>query len=99
MPTKLEIMELCEKTTIVYVNYNNVKGYRFIGPNGNSIFLPNAGYRDEYGLKGAGDAGQYWSSSVNESNKNCSYSMKPSNYNKVTDNYRPCGLSIRAVKD
>lgn len=99
MPTKLEIMELCEKTTIVYVNYNNVKGYRFIGPNGNSIFLPNAGYRDEYGLKGAGGAGQYWSSSVNESNKNCSYSMIPSNSNKVTDNYRSCGLSIRAVKD
>lgn len=99
MPTKLEIMELCEKTTIVYVNYNNIKGNRFIGPNGNSIFLPNAGYRDEYGLIDAGVAGQYWSSSVNESNKNYSYTMIPSYYNKVKINYRSCGLSIRAVKD
>lgn len=94
MPTKLELMELCEKTTAVYVNYNNVKGYRFIGSNGNSIFLPAAGYREETGLKR--DNLCYWSSVAYESYSSWSYYL--SGYS-ISCRYRYCGLPIRAVKD
>ena len=34
------------------------------GPNGNSIFLPAAGYRDGTGLLYTGSDGLYWSSSL-----------------------------------
>ena len=37
---------------------------RIIGPNGNSIFLPSGGYRSEYGGKGKGGSGRYWTSTT-----------------------------------
>lgn len=94
MPTKLELMELCEKTTAVWVNYNDVKGYRFIGPNGNSIFLPAAGYRDENGLHKSD--GHYWSSVVKEDYQNNAYYS--SEYS-IRNGNRCYGRSIRAVRE
>ena len=94
MPTKLELMELCEKTTVVYVNYNNIKGYRYIGPNGNSIFLPDAGYRDENGLQKSG--GYYWSSVVKEDYKNYAYYSREYG---IRNGQRYYGMSIRAVRE
>lgn len=38
--------------------------YLFTAANGNSLFLPAAGYRDEYYLYHAGSSGFYWSSSL-----------------------------------
>lgn len=64
MPTKLQIMELNEKSTLVRTSLNNIEGIRVIGPNGNSIFLPAAGWRDSYGLTGKGNSVWYWSSVV-----------------------------------
>ena len=95
MPTKLELMELCEQTTAVWVDYNNVKGYRFIGSNGNSIFLPAVGYREETGLKR--DNHCYWSSVANESYSSWSYYL--SGYSISYTRERYCGMPIRAVKD
>lgn len=94
MPTKLELMELCENTTAVWVNYNNVKGYRFIGPNGNSIFFPATGFRNELGLDYKENV-SCWSSIAKDSDK--AYYL----YNtKLWDNwYRYYGQPIRAVKD
>lgn len=50
MPTKAEADELLQNCTWVYsVVANNIPGYKVIGPNGNSIFLPLNGHmvRDE----------------------------------------------------
>ena len=41
------------------------KGFYVTGPNGNSIFLPAAGYRGG-GVKNVETTGHYWSSSVND---------------------------------
>ena len=41
---------------------NGVNGYNVEGPNGNSIFLPAAGYRYGSSLEYAGGGGRYWSS-------------------------------------
>ena len=63
MPTASEWQELSEKCTWSYTTINNKQGYRVTGANGNSIFLPVAGYyntlpQDVYDLN---SYGYYWS--------------------------------------
>ena len=65
MPTKEEQDELRNNCTWTWITQNGVNGYTVTGPNGNSIFLPAAGYRDDSSLIGAGGYGIYWSSSLN----------------------------------
>ena len=62
-PTKEEWRELIDNTTRWSVTINGVKGCRFTGANGNSIFLPSAGYRWRTILLD-GKSGHYWSSSI-----------------------------------
>ncbi len=47
MPTLEEISELENKCKIEGTTLNGVKGLYFIGPNGNRIFLPSAGMRND----------------------------------------------------
>ena len=61
MPTILEIRELLRECTSKWDTVNGVKGRRFIGPNGNSIFLPAAGAYYAYGNYYEGEDGSYWS--------------------------------------
>ena len=63
MPTYDEFLELREKCTWKWTTQNGVKGY-MITNNGNSMFLPAAGYRYESSLINAGSLGYYWSSSL-----------------------------------
>ena len=65
MPTKAEQDELRNNCTWTWTTQNGVNGYKVIGPNGNSIFLPAAGCRFEGSLNNAGSYGYYWSSSLN----------------------------------
>ena len=60
MPTMLEWSELIDNCSWTWADYGHV----VTGPNGNSIFLPAAGYRDDSSLYGAGSYGIYWSSSL-----------------------------------
>ena len=64
MPTDAEWTELRENCTWTWTTKNGVNGYEVKSKtNGNSIFLPAAGYRDD--LAGVvGDYGCYWSSSL-----------------------------------
>ncbi|MBR5823201.1 MAG: DUF1566 domain-containing protein [Paludibacteraceae bacterium] len=69
MPTKEEMEELKENCTFLYTSKTDVRkytvfGYKVTGPNGNSIFLPSAGYMYEGKLYDAGSYGNYWSSSL-----------------------------------
>lgn len=107
MPTKLEVMELEDKSSIIRTNYNGIDGIRIIGPNGNSIFLPSAGWRTEYGSSGKNDSGDYWISSALTSSalETTSYlfhwyaNSLGKEFVGITDTYRYFGCSIRAVKD
>ena len=45
MPTLDQANELLTKCTVSLATVNNVKGLRFKGPNGNTIFFPMAGYK------------------------------------------------------
>ncbi len=67
MPTDAEWTELREKCTWTWtINYNGtgVAGYEVKASNGNSIFLPAAGYRHDDVLFDAGSFGCCWSSSL-----------------------------------
>ena len=67
MPTKAELQELKNNCSWKWTTQNGVKGYKVTGPNGNSIFLPAAGYRYGSSLNYAGSGGYYWSSTPRES--------------------------------
>lgn len=69
MPTLTEVKELMRKyyTTCEWTTENGVNGYRITshvrGFEGNSIFLPAAGYYDS-NVRNAGVRGYYWSSTL-----------------------------------
>ena len=65
MPTGAEQGELRNNCTWTWTTHNGVKGYKVTSKsNGNSIFLPAAGYRVGTGLSYSGSSGRYWSSSL-----------------------------------
>ena len=61
LPTKEQWQELLQICTFEKTK----SGYKIIGRNGNSIFLPYAGYRDCDGASSTGDGfGCYWTSTA-----------------------------------
>ena len=88
MPTNAECVELCENTVWEEIIQNGVSGYKVTSKkNGNSIFLPLAGYYNQYGYR---TGSIYWSSSLIPSNPNNAYILGASHD-------RPDGGSIRPV--
>lgn len=101
MPTKLEQNELKKYCKWKWTRVNGVEGYKVTSKiNGNSIFLPMAGYRAGASVRGVGSQGFYWSSSLNENNPSCAYSLVLSSGtgNVYRDSSgRNLGYSVRAV--
>ena len=64
MPTQEEWQELLNNTTVTWTTQNGVNGRLFTASNGNSLFLPAAGYHLYSNLYGSGSWGFYWSSSL-----------------------------------
>lgn len=69
MPTEDEFKELRNNCTVIRTTQGGVKGYQVDAPNGNAIFLPDAGFRDASGPKDVGKQCLYWSSSHKEGKK------------------------------
>ena len=67
MPTKAEQDELLNNCTWRWTILNGVNGCNVTGPNGNSIFLPAAGYCSGTSVYGCGDDGEYWLNSLSGS--------------------------------
>lgn len=65
MPTDAELDELIKKCTWTWTTKNGVKGCEIKATNGNTIFLPTAGYRNSSSLDLVGIYGGCWSSSLN----------------------------------
>lgn len=98
MPTDAEMTELVEQCTWTWTTQNGVNGHKIVGPNGNSIFLPAAGYMGNSSLITAGSNGYYWSSSLNTSNPNCAYGVYfSSSYVGRDYSSRVFGRSVRPV--
>ncbi len=62
MPTYGEMKELKNNCTWTWTTQNGVNGMRVTGPNGNSIFLPAAGYCSGSSRYYVGEDGYYWNS-------------------------------------
>ncbi len=100
LPTKDELEELASKCTWLWTTQNGRKGYKVIGPNRNSIFLPAAGYRYESSLLLAGRNADYWSSTPLESDDGYAYSLLfNSSHHSVAGTPRLHGQSVRPVSE
>ena len=79
MPTRIELEELDSRCTWEWTYQNGVKGYKVTGPNGNSIFLPAAGYwsgTSYYSATCVDTYSYYWSSTPYSSNTNSAYFLQ-----------------------
>ena len=102
MPTHSEMQELYDNCTHEWTTQNGVNGEKFTGSNGNSIFLPAAGYRYIDELSYAGSYGDYWSSSLSTSTSTPVYAwlldFDSDECGTVGNNYgRFFGRSVRPV--
>ena len=98
-PTKEEWQELINNTTAQWTTRNGVNGRLFTSSNGNSLFLPAAGYRWDSSLNFAGSRGFYWSSSLDTDDPSRARIFGfLSNFQGVNRGNRDDGLSVRAVR-
>ena len=108
MPTDEEWIELLYSCTRYVTTQNGVNGMCFIGPNGNTLFLPAAGYHEYIGdpeedFFDAGDGCFYWGCDKPLHNQtypcyfflNVGYSFNFFSYSFAG---RTSGFSVRAVR-
>jgi len=97
MPTYDDIQELCDNCTYEWTTLNSVNGTKFTSKiNGNSIFLPAAGYRWDGDLYIAGEYGGY-SSSTQASDYAFGLYFYSGGANWNNSSYRFSGQSVRPV--
>ncbi len=100
MPTMEEQYELMNNCTWTWTSKNGVNGYKVKGTNGNSIFLPVTGYRNDSSLSNTGLYGYYWSSSLYTSTPSYAYELffDSGNYGKCSSSQKRCdGRIVRPV--
>ena len=101
MPTVAETEELAEHCTFRWASLEGTKGCHIIGPNGNSIFLPAAGYRNGTEENKRGSAGYYWSGTLDESYSGGAYCLNFYSDGGVQSwsGGRSLGYTVRPVYD
>lgn len=98
MPTRSELAELTSRCTWTAETLNGVRGYRVTATNGNSIFLPAAGYQNGAVPSEVGEGGFYWSGSLNREMISAAYNLNFRGYDAEWSANRAYGFSIRAVR-
>ncbi len=99
IPNDEQRQELVNSCSWLWTTRNGVNGYQVTGPNGNTMFLPAAGYRYYASLYNAGSNGRYWTSTINGPRSNTALYI-----HFVSDNipfyagYRMMGHTIRPVR-
>lgn len=101
MPSQEECKELVEKCTWMWTEENGIAGYRISGNNGNSIFLPAAGYYDGTELKSLGSVGYYQSNTLSEYRSYYAHYLHGSKDSKAWTYWcnRSYGLPVRPVTE
>lgn len=101
LPTKEEFAELFENCVWTIVAQNGITGFKALSKkNGNSIFLPFAGFKSGNEIHNCGEKGLYLSSSLNPDYNDYVYMLCISSLNGVqADQFsrRMSGLPIRPV--
>ena len=100
LPTKMEQDELRMCCTWQWTTLDGVDGFKVTGRNGNSIFLPAAGYRLGFDYKEQVFMGCYWSGDLHQFNHDTAYYLEFNDKGRRWMNaLRYMGYSIRPVKD
>lgn len=100
LPSKEEFEELIIKCTWTWTCLNGSNGYNVTGPNGNSIFIPAAGFICESSRHYVGKYGEYWSNLPTENyNKTAYHLFLCDDEVSVHSHIRYYGRSIRPVLD
>ena len=98
LPTAEEQQELLDNCSWVWTMQNGVNGMVVTAANGNSIFLPAAGYIENANVVAKGSYGGYWSSQPMEESDNFAGYIFFSDKNHGYDmSARSMGLAIRPV--
>ena len=99
MPTIEQLKELKEECSHEWTTLGEVKGVKVTGPNGNSIFLPTAGFRSNGPdfLDYVGTHCYYWSASPIGGSKGRYLYINEKDWHWFLYS-RPFGLPVRAVK-
>ena len=105
MPTYAEYYELLTQCTWANSTRNGVNGKIVTGNNGNSVFIPKAGWKNSNGPSEVGTNGYYWTSSLYTDDDNhddyawCVKILVFDSYD-IYDYFTRCsGLTIRPVID
>ena len=100
MPTYAEFKELCTKCEWTWTSQGGHNGYKVTGPNGNSIFLPAAGWRNGSETLGEGERICYWSSTLSSWDSDIARILYfKSSSHSTNGSFRNNGLSVRPVTD
>lgn len=101
VPTKEQWDELTNDCTWSWTNENGTKGYKITSKaNGNSIFLPAAGFFNKGHFEIRGYFGSYWSSSLSTDYPGSVWSIYFNSSEVGLDDYGPYfGLSVRPVSE
>ena len=98
VPDADDFEELINDCELEERTFNGVKGIQFIGPNGNSIFIPYAG--SKYGSKGPqnGTLSYYWTQDAVMNDSKKAYALSINNgIAELTKCQRRTGLPLRLV--
>ena len=101
MPTKEEFEELQNRCDWQWMSQGGHYGCKVTGPNGNSIFLPAAGWRLGALLHHAGSLGYYWGSTPDGGGAQdaCDLYFFPNGSHSVGCSSHEGGRSVRPVSD
>ena len=96
LPSKADIEELITLCEWEWIDNEN-KGYKVIGKNGNSIFLPASGYKIGQIVNSDGKNGYYWSSLAEQYDSNANGLQFSNDYYNFSWGSRSNGRPIRPV--
>ena len=87
------------KCSYTWTTQNGVNGELFTASNGESLFLPAAGFRHVDGVFSVGEFGIYWSSSRSENDPNNAWYIRFNSDTLASSEFlRLFGLSVRPVR-
>ena len=100
MPTNTEVQELFDNTTATWTTQNGVRGRKFTASNGNSIFVPAAGWYEETSRFEVTNYGYIWSSTLRTEMPfiGIAFYFYSDDYGPVYVGGRHWGRSVRAVR-
>ena len=96
IPSHRDYIELREKCSSNWEEYNGVLGRRFIGPNGNSIFLPASGYIYSYN-EYKNELGYYMTSNTDINQECILFYFSESKTSDYWINVKYQGYSVRPI--